>query len=58
MAVVTIIGGHGKVALLAEPLLVERGHTVNALMRLFAGRSSQRILSRAGRTRWSLTLPR
>ena len=33
MAVVTIIGGHGKVALLAEPLLVERGHTVNALIR-------------------------
>ena len=33
MAVVTIIGGHGKVALLAEPLLVERGHAVNALIR-------------------------
>ena len=32
MAVVTIIGGHGKIALLAEPLLVERGHTVNALI--------------------------
>ena len=33
MANVTIIGGHGKVALLAEPLLVERGHAVNALIR-------------------------
>lgn len=33
MAVVTIIGGHGKIALLAEPLLVERGHTVNAIIR-------------------------
>ena len=55
MANVTIIGGHGKVALLAEPLLVERGHAVELFL---AGRSSQRILSRAGRTLWSLTLPR
>lgn len=33
MANVTIIGGHGKVALLAEPQLVEAGHTVNAVIR-------------------------
>lgn len=33
MAIVTIIGGHGKVALLAEPKLVEAGHTVNAVIR-------------------------
>lgn len=33
MANVTIIGGHGKVALLAEPKLVEAGHTVNAVIR-------------------------
>lgn len=33
MANVTIIGGHGKVALLAEPKLVEAGHTVRALIR-------------------------
>ena len=33
MANVTIIGGHGKVALLAEPMLRERGHTVNAIIR-------------------------
>lgn len=28
MAKVTIIGGHGKVALLAEPMLVSKGHPV------------------------------
>lgn len=33
MANVTIIGGHGKVALLAEPKLVAAGHTVNAVIR-------------------------
>lgn len=33
MANVTIIGGHGKVALLAEPKLVSAGHTVNAVIR-------------------------
>ncbi|SIK23715.1 NAD dependent epimerase/dehydratase [Mycobacteroides abscessus subsp. abscessus] len=33
MANVTIIGGHGKVALLAEPKLVQAGHTVNAVIR-------------------------
>ena len=32
MAIITIIGGHGKVALLAEPKLVEAGHTVNAVI--------------------------
>lgn len=33
MADVVIIGGHGKVALLAAPLLVEAGHTVTSLIR-------------------------
>ncbi|MDO4917425.1 MAG: SDR family oxidoreductase [Rothia sp. (in: high G+C Gram-positive bacteria)] len=33
MANVTIIGGHGKVALLAEPKLVSASHTVNAVIR-------------------------
>lgn len=33
MAKVTIIGGHGKVALLAEPMLVSEGHTVQAVIR-------------------------
>jgi uncharacterized protein YbjT (DUF2867 family) len=30
---ITLIGGHGKVALLAEPLLVEAGHEVRAVIR-------------------------
>lgn len=30
---IALIGGHGKVALLAEPLLVEAGHTVHAVIR-------------------------
>lgn len=33
MSNVTIIGGHGKVALLAAPLLVEAGHTVRSVIR-------------------------
>lgn len=33
MADVILIGGHGKVALLAAPLLVEAGHTVTSLIR-------------------------
>ena len=33
MADVLIIGGHGKVALLATPLLTEAGHTVTAVVR-------------------------
>ncbi|WP_394277212.1 SDR family oxidoreductase [Luteococcus sp.] len=33
MSQITIIGGHGKVALLAAPLLVEAGHTVRGLIR-------------------------
>lgn len=33
MAKVLIIGGHGKVALLAAPLLVEAGHTVTSVVR-------------------------
>lgn len=33
MARVTIIGGHGKVALLAEPLLVDAGHEVSGIIR-------------------------
>ena len=33
MAVVTIIGGHGKVALLAAPLLVAAGHEVRSVIR-------------------------
>ncbi|SLE79591.1 NAD dependent epimerase/dehydratase [Mycobacteroides abscessus subsp. bolletii] len=33
MAHITIIGGHGKVTLLAHPLLVAAGHTVTALIR-------------------------
>ncbi|WP_194395611.1 SDR family oxidoreductase [Microbacterium atlanticum] len=33
MARILIIGGHGKVALLLEPLLVSRGHTVTAVIR-------------------------
>ncbi|MHC2998003.1 SDR family oxidoreductase [Microbacterium sp. HJ5] len=33
MARVLIFGGHGKVALRLEPLLVERGHTVTAVVR-------------------------
>jgi uncharacterized protein YbjT (DUF2867 family) len=33
MARILIFGGHGKVALLLEPMLVERGHTVTAVIR-------------------------
>ncbi|MBW9093987.1 SDR family oxidoreductase [Microbacterium jejuense] len=33
MARILIFGGHGKVALLLEPLLVEQGHTVTAVIR-------------------------
>lgn len=33
MSTVTVIGGHGKVALLATPLLNEAGHTVRAVIR-------------------------
>lgn len=33
MARILLIGGHGKVALLAEPLLVEAGHEVTAVIR-------------------------
>lgn len=33
MARILLIGGHGKVALLAEPLLVEAGHAVTAVIR-------------------------
>lgn len=33
MARVMVFGGHGKVALLLEPILVERGHTVTAVIR-------------------------
>lgn len=33
MARILIFGGHGKVALLLEPLLVARGHTVTAVIR-------------------------
>lgn len=30
---IALIGGHGKIALLAEPLLVKAGHTVHAVIR-------------------------
>lgn len=33
MAKILLIGGHGKVALLAEPLLVDAGHSVTAVIR-------------------------
>ncbi|MDE9367467.1 NAD(P)H-binding protein [Luteipulveratus sp. YIM 133132] len=33
MARIALIGGHGKVALLTAPLLVEAGHTVDAIVR-------------------------
>lgn len=33
MATVTIIGGHGKIALLTHPLLQAQGHQVNAVIR-------------------------
>ena len=33
MASILIFGGHGKIALLAEPLLVNAGHTVDAVIR-------------------------
>lgn len=33
MSTVTIIGGHGKIALLAAPLLVGRGHRVRSVIR-------------------------
>ena len=33
MSRILLIGGHGKVALLLEPLLVERGHHVTAVIR-------------------------
>ncbi|HET7327128.1 MAG TPA: SDR family oxidoreductase [Nocardioidaceae bacterium] len=33
MSTVTIIGGHGKVALLAAPLLTDRGHRVRSVVR-------------------------
>lgn len=33
MSTIVLIGGHGRVALLAEPLLVAAGHTVRAVIR-------------------------
>lgn len=33
MAKIVIVGGHGKVSLLAEPLLAEAGHEVDAIIR-------------------------
>lgn len=33
MAKIVIVGGHGKVSLLAEPLLVNNGHEVDAIIR-------------------------
>ena len=33
MTRVTIIGGHGKIALLAEPMLAEAGHQVTGIIR-------------------------
>lgn len=30
---IALLGGHGKIALLAEPLLVQAGHTVHAVIR-------------------------
>mgnify|MGYP002652516136 CR=1 FL=1 len=33
MSTIGIIGGHGKVALLAAPLLVEQGHRVRSVIR-------------------------
>ncbi|WP_018157684.1 SDR family oxidoreductase [Demetria terragena] len=33
MASILLIGGHGKIALLAEPLLAAAGHTVDAVIR-------------------------
>lgn len=33
MARIALIGGHGKIALLAEPLLVDAGHSVGAVIR-------------------------
>lgn len=30
---ITVVGGHGKVALLAAPLLVQDGHEVHAIIR-------------------------
>lgn len=33
MSRIAIIGGHGKIALLLSPVLVEQGHTVTALIR-------------------------
>lgn len=33
MSTVTIIGGHGKVALLTAPLLIDAGHTVRSVIR-------------------------
>ncbi len=33
MSTVTILGGHGKVALLCIPQLIDRGHTVTAVIR-------------------------
>ncbi|GAB3623062.1 SDR family oxidoreductase [Mariniluteicoccus endophyticus] len=33
MATITIIGGHGKIALLATPLLTSAGHTVRSVVR-------------------------
>ncbi len=33
MARIALIGGHGKIALLAEPLLVRAGHQVDAIIR-------------------------
>ena len=34
MSRIIILGGHGKVALLAEPLLTAAGHDVDAVIRL------------------------
>ncbi|HET7305276.1 MAG TPA: NAD-dependent dehydratase, partial [Segeticoccus sp.] len=33
MSRITLIGGHGKVALLAAPLLVGEGHEVSSVVR-------------------------
>lgn len=33
MARIALIGGHGKIALLAEPILVDAGHSVSAIIR-------------------------
>jgi uncharacterized protein YbjT (DUF2867 family) len=49
---IALIGGHGKVALLAAPLLVEAGHTVHSVIRNPEHVASMDAAERVGATRY------